>query len=138
MWRKYGENVEISIESIIPDQNHRESIAWLWLQMVHGNAHLKRAALLLELKNSDNFRRRRRRNLSNLPPATTGYRRDPGRRRTSPVSLAFTSATGIHRLHRHSPAPPHPQTTSSRQATSNMSWEPALFSLWAMVVVVLA
>ena len=31
--------------------------------------------LLLELKNCDNFRHRRRRDLSNLPPATTGYRR---------------------------------------------------------------
>ena len=62
---------------------------------------------LLELKNSDNFRHRRRRDLSNLPPATTGYRRDPGRRQPSPVSLAFTGATGIHWLHQHSPAPPH-------------------------------
>ena len=36
---------------------------------------VKIEGFLLELKNSDNFRRRRRRNLSNLPPATTGYRR---------------------------------------------------------------
>ena len=49
---------------------------------------------VLVLKNSDNFRRRRRRNLSNLPPATAGYRRDPGHRLPSPVSLAFTGATG--------------------------------------------
>ena len=38
--------------------------------------------------------------------SSAGYHRDPGRRRPSPVSLAFTSATGSTSIHRHSPAPP--------------------------------
>ena len=57
--------------------------------LLHTHAH----TCTLALKNSDNFRHRRRQDLSNLLPATTSYRRDPGHRLPSPVSLAFTGAT---------------------------------------------
>ncbi len=80
---------------------------WLGLNRhMSGQLGLDRHTYVLELKNRDKFHRRRRRDLSNLPLATTGYRRDPGGRRPSPVLLAFTDATGIHQLHQHSPAPP--------------------------------
>ena len=45
-----------------------------------------------------------------------------------PIALHFNAA-GIIGISSYN----DPQTTSLRRAPRNMSWEPALFSLWAMV-----